>query len=99
MSPLRPSLQARRVLSAVVLAVWAYALWSVARGDGGPAEAMVGVLAWGLGVMPVHVTLRVPRSSGRARPVRRIVRRHDDGGDSTDRRGRGDQHIREHGCG
>jgi hypothetical protein len=98
MSPLRPSLQARRVLSGVVLAVWAYALWRVARGGGGTAEAMVGVLAWGLGVIPVHVTLRLPRSSGRARPVRRIVRRHDDGdGESpTHRRGRGDQHLREY---
>jgi hypothetical protein len=99
MSPLRLSLRARRVLSAVVLALWAYALWRVAGARGGPTEAMVGVLAWGLGVMPVHVTLQLPGSSGRERPVRRIVRRHDDGGDSTDRRGRGDQHIREHGCG
>ncbi len=68
MSALSRSMLARCVVSAVGTAIWAGAVWRLALGEAGPAAAMVAVLGWGLGLIPVHVTLRRPGE----RPVRRI---------------------------
>jgi hypothetical protein len=99
MSALNRSLVARSAVSAVGLAAWALAVWQLGCGVGSPAEAMGTVLAWGLGLLPVHVASRVPRSAGGSRSVRRFGGGGDGRRDPMGRQGKGDQRFRWYGRG
>lgn len=61
----------RRVLTGACAAAAAWLLWRLTAPGAPPGEAMAAVLGWGLGLIPVHVTLRAPDH----RKGRRVVRR------------------------
>jgi hypothetical protein len=67
---IRPS-AVRRGFTAVGAAVVAWLVWRLISPGAPPAEAMAAVLGWGLGLVPVHVTLRNPHQRAGRRTARR----------------------------
>ena len=99
MAALSRWLLARCVLPAlcvVCVGGWCWAVWRLAGGRGGPEEAMALVLGWGLGLLPVHVSLRGPWSA-RRRSVRRLGGNREGERERTHGRGGGDRRIRRYG--
>jgi len=58
------SLLVRWALTTLGAAAWACAVWRLADGEGGPVEATFAVGGWGLGLLPVHVTMS-PQQPGK----------------------------------
>lgn len=75
----RPSV--RRVLTGVGAAVAAWLGWRLIAPGAPPVEVMAAVLGWGLGLLPVHVTLTAAHrgAEGRRTTVRRPAQTYDDG--------------------
>lgn len=96
MAALSRWLLARCVLPALCVGGWGWAVWRLAGGRGGHEEAMALVLGWGLGLLPVHVSLSGPWSV-RRRSVRRLARNRDGEQERTHGRGGGDRRIRRYG--
>ncbi|NLU73740.1 hypothetical protein HCC61_13800 [Streptomyces sp. HNM0575] len=70
-------LPARRVLTAAAAMVAAWLVWRLTAHTAPPAGAMAPVLGWGLGLLPVHVTLTAPRRRGGEPRVRRPAQEYE----------------------
>lgn len=66
----------RRAVGAAAVAVLGWLVWRLTAQEAPPAEAMASVLGWGLGLLPVHVTLQAPHRRGPVRRVRRPAEEH-----------------------
>ncbi|WP_314176241.1 hypothetical protein [Streptomyces winkii] len=67
---IRP-LPVRRALVAAGVAVTVWLVWRLISGAAPSAAAMAAVLGWGLGLVPVHVTLDGPHERAGRRRIRR----------------------------
>lgn len=72
-------LPVRRALTAAAVAAGAWLVWRLIAPGAPPAAAMSAVLAWGLGLIPVHVTLGTPRRPAASSTVRRPAQTYGQG--------------------